>query len=217
MSSVAAKKPTACARLATGMTSIPSTTAASAALSAGTTMPAQARLLARRPSPSRARPSPAASCRRAPARRRRRTARTAPTASCPLPASMPERDRQIERRRLLRQLGRGQVDDDAVLRADEAAVDHRPLDAVRALLDRRFGQADEDRLGQRARRDVDLDLDRQGVDARGAKRCGAWRAWQQGTTEAQRTQRGECPHAAAAVLSRVAGASASCGAVDQER
>ena len=60
-----------------------------------------------------------------------------------------ERDRQIERRRLLGQLGRGQVDDDAIVRAQEARVDHRPLDAVRALLDRRFGQADEHGLGQR--------------------------------------------------------------------
>ncbi len=76
-----------------------------------------------------------------------------------------ERDRQIERRGLLWQFGRGEVDDDAIVRPDEAAVDQRPLDAVRAFLDRRFGQADEDRLGQRAGRDIDLDLDRHGVDA----------------------------------------------------
>ncbi len=76
-----------------------------------------------------------------------------------------ERDRQIERRGLLGQLGRGEVDDDAVVRAHEAGVDERPLDAMRALLDGRFGQADEHGLGQRAGRDIDLDLDRQGVDA----------------------------------------------------
>ena len=65
----------------------------------------------------------------------------------------------------------------AILRAHEAGVDHRPLDAVRALLDGRLGQADQHGLGQRAGRDVDLDLDRHGVDAHAAKRCGAWRAW----------------------------------------
>ena len=74
-------------------------------------------------------------------------------------------DRQIERAGALRQLGRGQVDDDAILRPDEAAVDHRPLDAVHALLHRLLGQADEHRLRQRAGRDIDLDFDGQGVDA----------------------------------------------------
>ena len=76
-----------------------------------------------------------------------------------------QRDRQIERGGLLGQIGRGQVDDDAVLRPLEAGVDHRPLDAVRAFLDRRLRQADENVLRQARGRDIDLDLDRQGVDA----------------------------------------------------
>ena len=78
-------------------------------------------------------------------------------------------DRQIERAGTLRQLGRGQIDHDAILRPHEAAVDHRPLDAMRALLHRLLGQADEHRLRQRAGRDIDLDFDRQGVDAQQRK------------------------------------------------
>ena len=74
-------------------------------------------------------------------------------------------DGQIERGGLLGQIGRGQVDDDAVLRPLEAGVDDRPLDAVRAFLDGRLGQADQNGFRQPGGRDVDLDLDRQGVDA----------------------------------------------------
>lgn len=59
----------------------------------------------------------------------------------------------------------GQVDHDAVLRADEAAVDHRAFNAMRAFLDRLLGEAHEDRLGQRGGGDVDLDFDREGFDA----------------------------------------------------
>ncbi len=40
---------------------------------------------------------------------------------------------------------------------------------MRAFLDRRFGQADENGFGQGAGRDIDLDLDRQGVDAQERK------------------------------------------------
>ena len=43
-------------------------------------------------------------------------------------------------------------------------VDERPLDAVGALPDGRFGQSDEDDLGHRRGRDVDLDFDGRGVD-----------------------------------------------------
>ncbi len=74
-------------------------------------------------------------------------------------------DRQIERGGVFGQVGRGQVDDDAALRALEARVDHRPLDAMRAFLDGRLGKADQDLLGQSAGGDIDLDLDGQGLDA----------------------------------------------------
>lgn len=60
---------------------------------------------------------------------------------------------------------RRQVDDDAVDGPHIAAVDERPFDAMRALLDGGFGQSDEDRLGHGRRRDIDLHLDRPGVDA----------------------------------------------------
>ncbi len=84
--------------------------------------------------------------------------------NCPLPARMPTAIGKIERPGALRQLGRCQVDHDAILRPHEAAVDHRPLDAMRALLHRLLGQSDEQRLRQRAGRDIDFDLDRQSVD-----------------------------------------------------
>jgi hypothetical protein len=49
-------------------------------------------------------------------------------------------DRQVERAGTLGQLGRSHVHDHAVLRPDEARIDHRPLDAMDALLHRRFGK-----------------------------------------------------------------------------
>ena len=74
-------------------------------------------------------------------------------------------DRQIERGGILGQVGRGQVDDDAALRALKARVDHRPLDAMRAFLDGGLGQSDQNVFGQTAGRDIDLDLNGQGIDA----------------------------------------------------
>jgi len=59
----------------------------------------------------------------------------------------------------------GQVDHHAVLRPQITGVDQRPLDARNALLDRGLGQPDQRGLGQRAGRNVDLHLDRQGVDS----------------------------------------------------
>jgi hypothetical protein len=53
--------------------------------------------------------------------------------------------------------------------ADEVAVDLRSLDPMRALLDGLFRQTNEHGLGQRAGRNVDLHLDRQGVDAQQRK------------------------------------------------
>src|SRR6188472_2224615 len=60
---------------------------------------------------------------------------------------------------------RCEVDDDAILRADEAAVDHCPFDAMQALFHRLLGEADKDGLWQRTGGDVDFDFDREGVDA----------------------------------------------------
>lgn len=59
----------------------------------------------------------------------------------------------------------GEVYNHTILRADEAAVDHRTFDAMRALLDRLLRQADEERFWQRAGRDVDFHFDRKRVDA----------------------------------------------------
>ena len=73
--------------------------------------------------------------------------------------------RQIEGGGIFRQVGRGQVDDDAALRALKAGVDHRPFDAVRAFLDRGLRKADKDLFRQTAGGDIDFDLNRQGVDA----------------------------------------------------
>ena len=74
-------------------------------------------------------------------------------------------DRQIKRSGIFRQVGRGQVDHDAALRALKARVDHRPLDAMRAFLDRGFREKTRTWLGQAAWRYIDLDLDGQGLDA----------------------------------------------------
>jgi DNA invertase Pin-like site-specific DNA recombinase len=59
----------------------------------------------------------------------------------------------------------GHVDHDAIRGADEAAVDHRTLDAMDTFLHRGFRQADENRLWDRAGRDIDFHLHRQRVNA----------------------------------------------------
>jgi hypothetical protein len=53
----------------------------------------------------------------------------------------------------------------AILRPHEAAVDHRPLDAMRTLLHRLLRQTHEYRLWQCAGRNIDFDFDGQSVDA----------------------------------------------------
>ena len=75
-----------------------------------------------------------------------------------------QRDRQVERRRRLSQVGRGQVDDGAAVAGVVAEVAQGPLDPVDALPDGRLRQADQHRLGQAGERIVDLHLDRHGVD-----------------------------------------------------
>ena len=83
-----------------------------------------------------------------------------------LPAAQqqPQGDRQVEAAGVLLEVGRGQVDHDAVDRPAESRVDDRPLDPVRALADRGLGQAHQHRLGRRRERDVDLDFHGGGVD-----------------------------------------------------
>ena len=76
----------------------------------------------------------------------------------------PERDRQIERGARLSQVGRGEVDGDAMRRKFEAAVADGAANAVAALAHARVGQSDEMEPGK-SERDVDLDLDDGGVDA----------------------------------------------------
>jgi hypothetical protein len=53
------------------------------------------------------------------------------------------------------------------MRPHEAAVDHRPLNSVCALLDGLLRQADQHGLRQRAGRNIDLDFDRQCTALRG--------------------------------------------------
>jgi hypothetical protein len=76
-----------------------------------------------------------------------------------------KRNGQIERPGVLGQFGRGEIDDDFILRPHEAAVDHRALHAMRTFLDRCFGQTDKNGFGQRAGGDIDFDIDRQGIDS----------------------------------------------------
>ena len=76
-----------------------------------------------------------------------------------------QRDGEIKRGRLFRQVAGGEVDHHAILGPDEPAVDHRAFDAVSALFDRGVGQPDEDRLGHRGGRDINLDVDRHRFDA----------------------------------------------------
>ena len=80
-------------------------------------------------------------------------------------------NRQVERRGLLRQFRRGEVDHHPIIRPQEARVHHRPLDAVRAFLDRRLGKSDQNRFGKCAGRDVHLHLDRHRLDADQRKRA----------------------------------------------
>jgi len=79
-------------------------------------------------------------------------------------AQQAQSDRQVEGSRLFRQVGRREVDHNAVDGSRVAAVNQGPLDAMRALLDGRLGQSDQDRFRQGARRDINLDLDRLRVD-----------------------------------------------------
>jgi hypothetical protein len=63
------------------------------------------------------------------------------------------------------ELLQSQLDHDTALRALKARVDDRPLDAMRAFLDRGFEETDENLFGQAAGRYVDRNLNRQGLDA----------------------------------------------------
>ena len=79
-----------------------------------------------------------------------------------------ERQERVES--LLRQIARGKIDHDPILRADEPAVDDRPLDAMRAFLDRRLGQSDQRRFGHCRRRQIDFNLDRHRFDTQKRER-----------------------------------------------
>ena len=144
------------------MTSRPSTTAASAALSAGTMTPRR---------PSRWASIAVAS---APL-----TARTRPSsASSPseqvlahlLAREQPpghgdgQGDRQVEGGRVLPHVGRGEVDGDLGPRPAVAAVAERRLDPRDALLHRRLRQAHQLQLAHPAGSDVGLDLATDRVD-----------------------------------------------------
>ena len=73
-------------------------------------------------------------------------------------------DGQVEAAGVLAEVGGGQVDDGAAGVAVVAEVGQGALDAVDALLDGHFRQADQDRLGQPGR-GIHFHLDGHGVDA----------------------------------------------------
>ena len=75
----------------------------------------------------------------------------------------PERDRQVVVAALLGQVGRREVDDDPPRRQGQAGGMERRLDPVAALGHRLVGQADDAEIGV-ARRDLHLDVDRNGLD-----------------------------------------------------
>ena len=88
----------------------------------------------------------------------------------PAPGKYPQRDWQVERSGLLGQFCWGEVDHHAVLWADVTAVDRGPFDAVRTFTNRRFGQANQDCLGNGRSRNVHFRHNGQGLDANQAKR-----------------------------------------------
>ena len=76
-----------------------------------------------------------------------------------------DRHRQVEGGAVLADIGRGEVDGDAARRKVVTGVLDRRLDAVLALLDRPFGEADGGELGQ-ALGNIDLNVDGIGVNAK---------------------------------------------------
>ena len=76
----------------------------------------------------------------------------------------PDRDREVERRAGLAQVGRREVDRDPPRRVDEAGVAERAADPLPGLLEGRVGEADDGEAGQ-SRRDVDLDPDEPPIEA----------------------------------------------------
>ncbi len=84
-----------------------------------------------------------------------------------------EGDRQVERRARLADVGRRQVDRDAVRREFEAGIPDGAPHPVAALADARVGQSDH-REGREAERHVHFHVDREGLDAedRGAAEAG---------------------------------------------
>ncbi len=139
---------TASARCRTPKTRTPSTTAASAAFSAGTIRFANAVARARTP-PSEARRAPAGS-------RRRATARPPAGArwswaTAPMAPRMPRAMGRSKPAPSLRTLAGRQVDGDGLVGVAEAGVHERRLDALAALPHRRVGHADHDEVARRSR------------------------------------------------------------------
>src|SRR5712692_862640 len=83
-----------------------------------------------------------------------------------LAAQDAERHGQIESRAFLADVGRGEVDGDALRRGEiEAAVLQCRLDALAAFLDGNVRQAHHVKIAQAARADVHLDFDEVGINA----------------------------------------------------
>ena len=128
-----------------------------------------------RPRQSAARRAWRESIRRATARRARTRSAMCAAFDDALRREDAERDRQIERRAGLADVGRRQVDGDAVRRKLEAGVADRAAHAIAALAHAGVGQADH-RERRQAERHVHLHMDRAGFDAEERRRSAGRRA-----------------------------------------
>ena len=137
-----ARKAAASVRLPTGITSIPSTTAASFALAAGTTK-------------TRSVPDFAYHGIVVQPIRRKLAAGDQQT----------QRDRQVEGRRLFGELRRGQIDDDAFKKSLIAGIRQSAFAPMTTFAHRGVGQTDQHRMRVGGRGEVDFHFNRMSVDA----------------------------------------------------
>ena len=92
--------------------------------------------------------------------------------TAPIAPRIPSAIGKVEPRALLADVGRREIDGDALLRIPEAGVHQRGLDALPALAHRHVGHPDHDGIPRVAGEHVDFDIDQVRIDAvdRGASR-----------------------------------------------